>query len=78
MSDTSGPIKIAFLSLTSNFLILEIAIVSYEPDDAVKEKKMITLTNEVIPFYLTKFNVIAKENNGHLALNKVSFETFNL
>lgn len=78
VSDTSGPIKIAFISLTSNFLILEIAIVSYEPDDAVKEKKMITLTNEVIPFYLTKFNVIAKENNGHLALNRVSFETFNL
>lgn len=31
---------------------------------------MITLTNEVIPFYLTKLNVIAKENNGHLVLGK--------
>jgi prostaglandin-H2 D-isomerase / glutathione transferase len=51
---------------------LEIAIVSYEPDDQVKEKKMITLTQEVIPFYLTKMNSVAKENDGHLVLNKVS------
>lgn len=56
------------------FFSIEIAIVSYEPDDQVKEKKMITLTNEVIPFYLTKFNAIAKENDGHLALNRVSQE----
>lgn len=33
---------------------------------------MITLTQEVIPFYLTKLNVIAKENDGHLVLNRVS------
>lgn len=32
---------------------------------------MITLTQEVIPFYLTKMNVIAKENDGHLVLNRV-------
>ena len=57
----------------------EIAIVSYEPDDQVKEKKMITLTQEVIPFYLTKMNVVAKENGGHLVLNRVSFfEIFSL
>ena len=51
--------------------VVEIAIVSYEPDDVVKDKKMITLTQEVIPFYLTKMNVIAKENDGHLVLNRV-------
>lgn len=34
---------------------------------------MITLTQEVIPFYLTKMNVIAKENDGHLVLNRVKF-----
>ena len=33
---------------------------------------MITLTQEVIPFYLTKMNVVAKENGGHLVLNRVS------
>jgi glutathione S-transferase len=51
----------------------EIAIVAYEPDNDVKEKKMITLKTEVIPFYLTKLNGIAKDNNGHLALNKVTW-----
>uniref|UniRef100_A0AAG5D1E9 glutathione transferase n=1 Tax=Anopheles atroparvus TaxID=41427 RepID=A0AAG5D1E9_ANOAO len=55
---------------TINDFRLKIAIVAYEPDDMVKEKKMITLNNEVIPFYLTKLNVIAKENNGHLVLGK--------
>lgn len=53
-------------------LITEVAIVAYEPDDVVKEKKLITLNNEVIPFYLSKLNVIAKENNDHLALGRVS------
>lgn len=61
------------IQLLRKLLWLEIAIVSYEPDDNVKEKKMITLTQEVIPFYLTKMNVIAKENNGHLVLNRVRF-----
>lgn len=51
----------------------EIAVVSYEPDDEVKEKKQITLTTEVIPFYLEKLEAIVKENNGHLALAKVIF-----
>uniref|UniRef100_T1DH15 glutathione transferase n=1 Tax=Anopheles aquasalis TaxID=42839 RepID=T1DH15_ANOAQ len=55
---------------TINDFRLKIAIVAYEPDDIVKEKKIITLNNEVIPFYLTKLNVIAKENNGHLVLGK--------
>ncbi len=49
----------------------EIAVVSYEPDDEVKEKKQITLTTEVIPFYLEKLEAIVKENNGHLALAKL-------
>lgn len=50
----------------------EIAVVSYEPDDDVKAKKQVTLTTEVIPFYLEKLEAIVKENNGHLALARVS------
>lgn len=50
----------------------EIAVVSYEPDDEVKAKKQVTLTTEVIPFYLEKLEAIVKENNGHLALARVS------
>jgi prostaglandin-H2 D-isomerase / glutathione transferase len=45
--------------------------VSYEPDDAVKTKKLSTWNNEVIPFYLEKLEDIARENNGHLACGKV-------
>lgn len=46
-------------------------MVSYEPDDDVKAKKLVTLKDEVIPFYLEKLDDIAKENNGFLALGKV-------
>lgn len=59
------------LSLTLD-ITEEIAVVSYEPDDEVKEKKNITLTTEVIPFYLEKLDAIAAENGGHLALGRVS------
>lgn len=58
------------LSLTLD-ITEEIAVVSYEPDDDVKEKKNITLTTEVIPFYLEKLDSIAAENGGHLALGRV-------
>lgn len=62
------PLKELCVSLDINE---EIAVVSYEPDDEVKEKKQITLTTEVIPFYLEKLESIVKENDGHLALSKV-------
>lgn len=53
-------------------IFTEIGVVSYEPDDNVKEKKLVTLNSEVIPFYLEKLDDIARENNGHLCLGKVS------
>lgn len=52
--------------------IVEIAVVSYEPDDDVKEKKLVTLNSEVIPFYLEKLDDIARENDGHMANSKVN------
>lgn len=55
------------------WLFLEIAVVSYEPDDEVKEKKLVTLNSEVIPFYLEKLEDIARDNGGHLALGKVDY-----
>ncbi|XP_070500455.1 glutathione S-transferase-like [Chironomus tepperi] len=71
--DAFEDLQIDALVDTINEFRLKIAIVSYEPDDAVKEKKMITLTQEVIPFYLTKMNVVAKENGGHLVLNRTTW-----
>ncbi|KAG4075479.1 hypothetical protein HA402_003304 [Bradysia odoriphaga] len=42
----------------------------YEPNEAVKQKKLAELKEDVIPFYLGKLDVIAKENNGYLALGR--------
>jgi len=58
---------------TVNDFRLKIAVVSYEPDDEVKAKKLITLNTEVIPFYLEKLDNLAKDNNGHLALGKLTW-----
>uniref|UniRef100_A0A182FM24 glutathione transferase n=2 Tax=Anopheles albimanus TaxID=7167 RepID=A0A182FM24_ANOAL len=58
---------------TVNDFRLKIAVVSYEPDDDIKEKKLVTLNNEVIPFYLEKLDDIARENGGYLANSKLSW-----
>lgn len=54
-----------------SFPLLEIAVVSYEADEAVQAKKREPLEAEIIPFYLEKLDSLAKENNGHFALGKV-------
>ena len=53
------------------FINVEIAVVSYEPEDQIKEKKLITLNSEVIPFYLEKLEQTVKDNEGKLALKRV-------
>ncbi|XP_065370139.1 glutathione S-transferase [Calliphora vicina] len=58
---------------TINDFRLKIAVVSYEPEDEIKEKKLVTLNNEVIPFYLEKLEQTVKDNDGHLALNKLTW-----
>ncbi|CAH1707715.1 unnamed protein product [Chironomus riparius] len=61
---------------TVNDFRLKIAVVSYEPDDEVKEKKLVTLNNEVIPFYLEKLDDIARENGGYLSLGRLTWADF--
>jgi len=58
---------------TINDFRLKIAVVSYEPEDDIKEKKLITLNNEVIPFYMEKLEQTVKDNDGHFALNKLTW-----
>lgn len=58
---------------TINDFRLKIAVVSYEPEDEIKEKKLVTLNNEVIPFYLEKLEQTTKDNDGHLSLNKLTW-----
>jgi hypothetical protein len=64
-----------FTLLFKNKKNVEVAVVSYEADDEVKQNKLVTLNNEVIPFYLEKLDDIAKENNGFLANGKVNCKT---
>lgn len=52
--------------------IIEIATVNYEADKDVQAKKREILEAETLPFYLEKLDALAKENNGHFALGKVS------
>ncbi|XP_030388202.1 glutathione S-transferase S1 [Scaptodrosophila lebanonensis] len=58
---------------TINDFRLKIAVVSYEPEDEIKEKKLVTLNSEVIPFYLEKLEQTVKDNDGHLALSKLTW-----
>ncbi|KAL7738028.1 hypothetical protein ACLKA6_006381 [Drosophila palustris] len=58
---------------TINDFRLKIAVVSYEPEDEIKEKKLVTLNAEVIPFYLEKLEQTVKDNDGHLALGKLTW-----
>lgn len=46
---------------------------SYETDEEIKAKKLVTLKAETIPFYLDKLEAIVKENNGHFALAKLTW-----
>ncbi|XP_031631212.1 glutathione S-transferase-like [Contarinia nasturtii] len=58
---------------TVNDLRQKISIAQYEPDEAVKAKKFEVLKSETLPFYLEKLESIAKENNGYLALGKLTW-----
>ncbi|XP_054740400.1 glutathione S-transferase S1 [Anastrepha obliqua] len=58
---------------TINDFRLKIAVVSYEPEDDIKEKKLVTLNTEVIPFYLEKLEQTVKDNEGHFALGKLTW-----
>lgn len=58
---------------TINDFRLKIGAVSYEPDEEVQAKKRVTLNNETIPFYLSKLDALAGENNGYFALGKLTW-----
>ncbi|CAH1401355.1 unnamed protein product [Nezara viridula] len=52
-----------------------LALVGYffEQDKAVKEKKRGPLLKDTVPFYLTKFDELVKDNDGYLANGKLSW-----
>lgn len=54
---------------TANDMRLKIVTIVREPDETIKATKMEELKNETIPFFMEKFDAMAVENNGYLALN---------
>lgn len=56
-----------------DFFYLEISAVHYEPDAKIQETKRKVLETESIPFYLNALDEIAKANNGHLALKRLTW-----
>jgi glutathione S-transferase len=54
-------------------LSTEIGAVAYEQDEKTQAEKRKILNAETIPFYLTKLDDIAKNNNGHLALKRTTW-----
>lgn len=50
-----------------------IAAYYYDPDEESRAAKKEPLLNETIPFYMSKFENIAKENNGYLANGRLSW-----
>jgi len=58
---------------TINDLRAKLAMYFYEQDEAIKETRKGPLFNETIPYYLDRLDKIAKENNGYLACNKLTW-----
>nr|XP_022915699.1 glutathione S-transferase-like [Onthophagus taurus] len=58
---------------TVNDFRQKIGAYHYEQDEAVKEAKKGPLFKETIPYYLEKFEKIAKDNDGHLAVKKLTW-----
>ncbi|XP_014283897.1 glutathione S-transferase [Halyomorpha halys] len=54
---------------------MRLAIVHYwyDEDEESRAKKYGPLVNEILPFYLSKFDELAKENNGYLANCELSW-----
>nr|AVX32553.1 glutathione S-transferase [Grapholita molesta] len=52
------------------------AQVQYEPDEALKAKKHEDFSKNVYPTLLAKLDQILEENNGHLALGKLTWADF--
>ncbi|KAK5640388.1 hypothetical protein RI129_011199 [Pyrocoelia pectoralis] len=61
---------------TINDLRGKIATYYYETDEAIKETRKKPLFDETIPYYLERIEAIAKKNNGHLAVGKLTWADF--
>ncbi|KAL7015376.1 hypothetical protein ACKWTF_016416 [Chironomus riparius] len=56
-----------------NDLRLKISAALYEENKEIQAAKRKTLADETLPYYLGKLDEIAAENDGHLALKKLTW-----
>lgn len=55
----------------NNYLFPALVGYFFETDKDAREKKRDPLLNNTVPFYLSKFDELVKQNNGYLANEKV-------
>uniref|UniRef100_A0A1Y1MW72 glutathione transferase n=1 Tax=Photinus pyralis TaxID=7054 RepID=A0A1Y1MW72_PHOPY len=55
------------------FFFVEISEFCYEMDSVAKERRRQSLFDEVLPYYLERFETIVENNNGHLATGKLTW-----
>ncbi|KAI7815382.1 glutathione S-transferase [Rhyzopertha dominica] len=58
---------------TINDLRLKLALYGYETDPNIKESRKEPLFKETLPFYLQRLDQIAKDNNGYLAVGRLTW-----
>uniref|UniRef100_A0A1Y1MW73 glutathione transferase n=2 Tax=Photinus pyralis TaxID=7054 RepID=A0A1Y1MW73_PHOPY len=58
---------------TVNDLRIKISEFCYEMDSVAKERRRQSLFDEVLPYYLERFETIVENNNGHLATGKLTW-----
>ncbi|KAK4872788.1 hypothetical protein RN001_014817 [Aquatica leii] len=69
-------LEIDSMADTINDLRAKIALYHYETDEEVKKSRKLPLYVETLPFYLERFEAIAKSNDGHLAIGKLTWVDF--
>jgi len=57
-------------------LRLKIHAAHFEEDQGKKEKLKAVVTGELVPLYLGRLEQLAKENDGHLAVSKLTWADF--
>ncbi|KAL3275520.1 hypothetical protein HHI36_020279 [Cryptolaemus montrouzieri] len=72
-NDDWEDLEIDAAAFTVNDLRQFIARYHYETDEKEKEKNKGILFNEKLPYYLERLDNIAKENNGHLAVGRLTW-----
>ncbi|KAJ3663489.1 hypothetical protein Zmor_007746 [Zophobas morio] len=61
---------------TINDLRLKLLAIHFEKDEEKKKTLLETAAKETIPYYITRLETIVQQNNGHLALGRLTWADF--